>query len=268
MDGQPVPIPRLRLTRNGSHSQLEASDTPGAGPSRLSPTVRAQGLDDSQADATPRIRPAQINGLEALPADTPAARLRAIISRGNAQMSPKTPAPSHRNNPTTPSEVESDFEPPDVTAATPSMARFKDIFSKALREPGDTPQKSRKRRNSIDVSEVESSPRVQRERASNKGKRKSLSDEEAEHERSASKMCILHCSGLITSPGSSQHSEISFRSSQAATFDLLRDRLTNPHIAMTYSNAIASKTPTECRGLGLTHIHRFRKRLLLRRPAR
>jgi hypothetical protein len=66
---------------------------------------------------------------------------------------------------------------PQSGPATPSVAResLKDIFSRALR---DTPQKGRHRRNSIDISEVEASPRVEKERAKNKGKRKSLSDEE------------------------------------------------------------------------------------------
>jgi hypothetical protein len=54
------------------------------------------------------------------------------------------------------------------------------LFTHALRDPGDTPRKD-VRRNSIDLSEVEDTPRsgrVMEERARNKGKRMSFSDEE------------------------------------------------------------------------------------------
>jgi hypothetical protein len=55
------------------------------------------------------------------------------------------------------------------------------LFSCALRDPGDTPQKNRGRRgNSINVSKAESSPRVDRERAKIEGKRRSLGDGEAD----------------------------------------------------------------------------------------
>jgi len=113
------------------------------------------------------------------PADTPAARLRALLSR--VPIPPQTSAP-YNPAPVSPSEIESDFDPPKFSPTTPSIAResLKDLFSHALRDPGDTPQKGRRRRNSIDVSEVEASPRVARERAKYKNKRRSLSDEEAE----------------------------------------------------------------------------------------
>jgi hypothetical protein len=86
------------------------------------------------------------------------------------------------------SEPDSDFDPPRSSLAnTPSIAResLKDLFSRALRDPGDTPEKNRRRRNSIDISEVDFSPRVDRERAKNKGQRRSLSDEEADKPSSA-----------------------------------------------------------------------------------
>jgi hypothetical protein len=114
------------------------------------------------------------------PTDTPAARLRALLSRV-----PNSPSNSggFTHARVASSEPDSDFDPPRASSTnTPSIAResLKDLFSRALRDPGDTPQKNRRRRNSIDVSEVESSPRVERERAKNKGKRRSLSDEEAD----------------------------------------------------------------------------------------
>ncbi|KAF8170234.1 hypothetical protein K438DRAFT_1502392, partial [Mycena galopus ATCC 62051] len=102
------------------------------------------------------------------PPEEAAARLRALLHRMPATQS-KTQA-----RPASPSEVESDFDPPRFSPP-PSEARksLKDVFSHAIREPGDTPVKGRNRRNS--TSEVDEIPR---ENAKNKGKRKSLSDEE------------------------------------------------------------------------------------------
>lgn len=175
----PLPIPRLRLTRHVTH-QAQAM----AGPSRLSPRPFVdvnsdEDEDDPVAQSTPKITPITSISPEAapphvhVPVETPAARLRALLSRV-----PNHPSsPSYNPVPISPSEVESDFDMPQSGPATPSVAResLKDIFSRALR---DTPQKGRHRRNSIDISEVEASPRVEKERAKNKGKRKSLSDEE------------------------------------------------------------------------------------------
>jgi hypothetical protein len=57
---------------------------------------------------------------------------------------------------------------------------LRNLFTHALRDPGDTPRKD-VRRNSIDLSEVEDTPRsgrVMEERARNTGKSMSFSDEE------------------------------------------------------------------------------------------
>ncbi|KAG5635089.1 hypothetical protein H0H81_012488 [Sphagnurus paluster] len=165
--------------------------------------------DDEDDMPTPRVASA---ATLAGSAETPAARLRALLAR--TPSSPKaTPMPQRSVQS---SDNESDFDPPNAMPQnTPSFAResLKDLFGRAMRDPGNTPQKDsvKPRRNSIDVSEVEASPRV-RERARNMAPRKSLSDEE------------------IESPTkSSQRSEASFKSSQAATFDILRERLANSH---------------------------------------
>ncbi|KAF9038347.1 hypothetical protein BDZ89DRAFT_945788 [Hymenopellis radicata] len=114
--------------------------------------------------------------------DTPAQRLRAIMSRMPPDTSARADAP-----PASPSDRDSDFDPPNLASSTASSYKgsLKGLISRALRPPGDTPQKDkgRRRRNSIDTSEVESSPRVQKvrqERAGVKGKRKSHSDEEVD----------------------------------------------------------------------------------------
>ena len=201
--GTPLPIPRLRLTRQSQKFNDGLDDTPQAGPSRLSPSGHRAMADmgghenndaEDDAQSTPKmpiiesVFPEPTSAQNATPPtmDTPAARLRALLSRvpnspTNSRVSPQVHVPS--------SEPDSDFDPPRSSPTnTPSIAResLKDLFSRALRDPGDTPQKNRsRRRNSIDVSEVGSSPRVERERATNNGKRRSLSDEEADKPSSA-----------------------------------------------------------------------------------
>ncbi|KII92480.1 hypothetical protein PLICRDRAFT_473435 [Plicaturopsis crispa FD-325 SS-3] len=215
MDTPSLAIPRLRLSR---HSQSPNNDdgsspnTPLAGPSRL---VELNS-DDDDAHSTPRLSTiAALNSpadagtppLQSASVSSPASRLRSLLA-----LAPKLRQSSPKRDDAPPSELDSDFDPPRFSPAS-SIAQesLKDIFSRALRDAGDTPQKGRPRRNSIDVSEVEGSPRVVRERAKHKGKRKSMSDEEGD--KSASKF--------------DPPSEASFRSSQATTFDILRERLAN-----------------------------------------
>ncbi|KAF9819163.1 hypothetical protein IEO21_02334 [Rhodonia placenta] len=125
---------------------------------------------------------------QSAPMDTPAARLRALLARVPNSNSSATPRASNErvSGYQTPSEADSDLDPPYSTLATPSIAResLRELFSHVLRDPGSTPRKGRLRRNSIGGNEVDPSPRVARieeERAQNKGKRRSMSDEEAEH---------------------------------------------------------------------------------------
>ncbi|KIJ67849.1 hypothetical protein HYDPIDRAFT_25315 [Hydnomerulius pinastri MD-312] len=209
--------PRLRLLRRSPSPRMQdngVDTTPHAGPSSARNHFM-NFVDDEDELPTPRM-PAKViaspnddpgpssftnSAATAIPADTPAARLRALLAR--EPRSPRNAPPIV--SPAPPSEADSDFDPPRFGSSTSSVARenLKDIFSRALREPGDTPQKGRPRRNSIDTSQVEITPVVDRERVKHKGKRRSLSDEEAEKPRSDS----------------------SFRLSQAATFDTLRARL-------------------------------------------
>lgn len=186
------PPPRLRVSRQSNDASNATMSTPHAGPSRLPELtqlidVHLSDLDgpysnDDDRQSTPKMTFAP-SLASSSPVDTPAARLRALLSRVPTR-SPTTPLPLTRSSP---SELESDYEAPESPRPPPSVAResLKDIFSRALRDPGDTPQKATRRRNSIDMSEVESSPRVEKERTKNKGKRKSLSDDEVENSRSA-----------------------------------------------------------------------------------
>jgi hypothetical protein len=195
----PLPIPRLRLTRHASNHQLGdggMANAPIAGPSRTSTRPYVDLTNDYTNDsdnelgagATPRVPRSStlpllggthVSETNTPIADTPAARLRALLSRVPNQSSLSSNVPE--KNPAPPSELDSDFDTPHFSPTTPSIAResLKDLFSHALRDPGDTPQKRRRRRNSIDVSEVEASPRVERERAKYK-KRQSLSDDEVD----------------------------------------------------------------------------------------
>ena len=200
-DGSSLPVPRLRLSRHHSPNAYSDDNTPVAGPSRLSPnalfipTFNSR-EDDEDTQSTPRmtvggsiLRDMDPPSFQpSSPGDTPAARLRAVLARvptthaGPSKLSkPRSPEPG------TPSEFDSDFDVPNSMSVAPSFAQesLKELFSRALR---DTPQKGRRRRNSIDTSEVEQSPRIDRvarERATGKAKRKSLSDDELEKFNSA-----------------------------------------------------------------------------------
>ncbi|KAI0071720.1 hypothetical protein K474DRAFT_1668701 [Panus rudis PR-1116 ss-1] len=196
MDNSFIP-PRLRLTRHRyPKTRMDATydTTPVAGPSRISPEINGHAFheDEEDAESTPRLttiaklaseRNSPVNPAPPALPETPASRLRALLARV-----PNNPTPASTSRaplPQSPPDVTSDFESVSGHSTQPSLAResLKQLFSRALRDPGDTPRKSSARRNSIDTSEVEDSPRIERvrqERASNRGKRKSLSDEEAE----------------------------------------------------------------------------------------
>ena len=117
--------------------------------------------------------------------DTPTARLRALLAQVPNTSSASRTQLLHESPPSLPSDRESDFElhPRWVNSSTNSnLARecLRSLFTHALRDPGDTPRKD-VWRNGIDLSEVEDTPRsgrVMEERAGNKGKRMSFSDEE------------------------------------------------------------------------------------------
>ncbi|THH30418.1 hypothetical protein EUX98_g3786 [Antrodiella citrinella] len=203
--------------------------TPIAGPSRFaSEDYLTVPDDDEDSQSTPRLSSLAKLASEknspitqttpSLTADTPAARLRALLAR----VPNNTPPASSRTfRPRSPSDLESDFDPVDTGSNTPSIAResLKELFSHALRDPGNTPQKGRKRRNSIDASPGIDQT-VQRERVYNRGKRASMSDEEAEK----------------LSHGTRRDDALNHGSGAAATFDALRERLA-------YSSS-SSKPPT------------------------
>lgn len=196
------PMSRIRVMRHHSPAVYSEENTPVAGPSRFPPTALSisawHGHDeDEDAQSTPRV---PVGGsilrdidrptfLPTPPGDTPA-RLRDVLARVPASRSgPSKLAQPQSPEPEAPSEFDSDFDLPNSMSVAPSFAQesLKELFSRALR---DTPQKDRRRRNSIDASEVEQSPRldrVSRARAVGKTKRKSLSDDELDKLSSTSK---------------------------------------------------------------------------------
>ncbi len=199
MDTSPslLQVPRLRITR---HSQLslsplddDLSRTPTAGPSRLHPLHG----DIEDTDSTPRLPVSySLPSIYAATDDTPATRLRALLAQVPNTSSASRTQLLHEPPPPLPSDRDSDFDPPPkwANSSTTSSARenLRSLFTHALRDPGDTPRKDA-RRNSIDSSEVEDSPRIDRviqERSRNKGKRTSFSDEELE---TSSSSFFCHC---------------------------------------------------------------------------
>ncbi len=185
MDSLAVP-PRLRQMRQQRARVDHIFDTPQAGPSRISTHADTLGVsnhDESDTEATPRVSSKPPIGFSG---ETPehTSRLRTAMSMMPSQTA--KPVPQRAPSPEY-SVVDSDFEAPNMTtyandASSIAKRSLAELFSRAKEE---SPQRDRthRRRNSIDASEVESSPRIEilkRERAKAKGKRKSLSDEETE----------------------------------------------------------------------------------------
>ncbi|KAF5326092.1 hypothetical protein D9611_000119 [Ephemerocybe angulata] len=195
MDGAtPYAASRRRITRTipGDESTTTASSVQ-AGPSRLPDFTQLVDVNFSEMDnnhedtesddhATPRF--AATSRIPPPNGETPAARLRALLSLVPNERTPTAQPvpPPPLEEPVT--DYESDFDKGEsINATTASIAResLRDIFSRALRAPGGTPQKQKQRSSSVEPSESESVPRQEREKSRIRGKRKSLSDEEVEN---------------------------------------------------------------------------------------
>lgn len=169
-------FPRLRVNRT---KNITNHNEPG--PSIPQPSEDTQSTPRAVAPPT---FPPPPNFPMATPLDTPAARLRALLSK-----SPNDWSTARQRDPPL-SEPDSDFDPPhgNSTSASHHHDSLRQLFTRALRD--DTPQKPRvTRRNSIDFSEVDSaSPRVSRvnDPPTRPGPRKSVSDEELEKASSTS----------------------------------------------------------------------------------
>ena len=210
-----------------------------AGPSRLPNFSQILDLDmkdmplsDDQFSSNEQNTPKFTTTSTATRSDNPAAVLRALLSRLPAH--PPSPTKSHALSVqgSTEQERESDYDTVSESNVAPSIAQesLKHIFSNALRDPGNTPQKARRKRNSIDSGELEGNPRVEKERAKNKGKRRSVSDDEVEitSRELSSGFAISHLTKLDVE--SINRRDIRFKStSQPITMDFLRERFSDSH---------------------------------------
>jgi serine/arginine repetitive matrix protein 2 len=226
-------IPRLRITRHSQLSPLEddLSRTPTAGPSRLH--VLQDESEDT--DATPRLTvSSSLPSVYAVTEDTPAARLRALLAQVPNTSSASRTQLLHEPPPSLPSDRESDFEPPprwanSSTNSSSARENLRSLFTHALRDPGDTPRKDA-RRNSIDLSEVEDTPRsgrVMEERARNKGKRMSFSDEELD--KSSRQFGIRSPLLLFLTICPPPERKATTLTSHAANMQALRSHILNSH---------------------------------------
>jgi len=211
----PSVTPRLRVTRHPPvpFDRSIHTSTSEAVPSRLPDlsqlvNVTLNGIDmsddniyvsDVPTEHTTPQAPPRIETLSTgTQKDSPAAALRALLFR----LPNSDGSPTRVNDKDTeyqyPSERESDYDI-ETASATTSVAQssLKNIFNKALREPGDTPQKDRshrRRSSSIGATDMDDTPHVLEARDI-KGKRRSLSDDEVEsaRESASSKFCICIC---------------------------------------------------------------------------
>ena len=181
----PVITPRLRMTRTPLHYDRNSQIASTGGPSRLTEFSQLVDVDLNDMELPGRSDHSNNSKIStpstATRSEKPATVLRALLSRLPADH--RNPTPSQSPSQQYPSERESDYDISEPTNATPSMAQesLKDIFSKARRDPGNTPQKILARRNSVDTSEVDASFSIEEERMDSKGKRRSVSDDETEH---------------------------------------------------------------------------------------
>jgi len=125
----------------------------------------------------------------AAPTPSLAGRLRELI-----QLVPNGYPTPTVYRPPSPALHEFDFDEADSTSGGHSHAResLRDIFSKALREPGDTPQKGRPRRDSDSTaSESDVLPASSRDQSDLKGKRKSANNGQSVHSLRKSHVFLL-----------------------------------------------------------------------------
>lgn len=227
--------PRLRLTRQPHHHDKSVTSFSEAGPSHLPECSQLVNLtlkdmdisdDNIYASDIPTESARQVPPPIATKTENPAAVLRALLSRLPNKDKSFT-HPDHDTEHHYVSERESDYDV-ETASATTSVAQssLKNIFSRALREPGDTPRKDRSHRprsSSIGGTDVEDTPHVLEARDI-KGKRRSLSDDEVENANSKPLFFLCEfCHNLI--PETSVRPRPRFRTTpQPLTQEFLRDR--------------------------------------------
>ncbi|CAA7259228.1 unnamed protein product [Cyclocybe aegerita] len=186
--------PRLRMLRQSptssapyDRSAQTTTSTSKPGPSRLpdfsqlvNVDLRAMDLSDDNIYSSDEPRTPQVPTPPTVTrSENPAAVLRALLSRLPAQ--PKSPTVSRTSSRQNISERESDYDASETASATPSVAQssLKNIFGRALQEPGNSPRKTQSMSEDMDPSGVEFTPMPEGTRLDPKGKGRS-SDGETE----------------------------------------------------------------------------------------
>ena len=186
--------PRLRVSRNPQgyqeHSQVASSSD--AGPSRLPEVtqlvdVRLSDMEGSEGSsykrwgsATPRAPPQHRSSTSSKDGST-ADSLRALTAR--LPPFPSTSAPAQHSRHRDTSDDESEMHASERTTTTSrsvAQENLRAVFSFALRDPGDTPQKTKPQKYSSEDSDMDISPAPARQ---DKGKGRMSDDEEGESTR-------------------------------------------------------------------------------------
>ncbi|KAF9484504.1 hypothetical protein BDN70DRAFT_126769 [Pholiota conissans] len=180
MEGYSSVTPRLRVARNSSNYGISQIVTATDGPSHLpefSQLVDLNLKEMAPFEVSEQPSTSTVPG-PSIPAHTenPAAVLRALLSRLPAESKNTQPSRSPSQQYLSERESDYDMDLTDPANATRSIVQenLKDIFSKARRDPGDTPQKARTRRGSNASMDKLS---INAARDDSEGKRRSLSDE-------------------------------------------------------------------------------------------
>ncbi|TFK75346.1 hypothetical protein BDN72DRAFT_954973 [Pluteus cervinus] len=183
----PLVVPRLRLSRHPPSGLQDQEPPSQAGPSRHYPISRLSPVDDlslldsedgeREGTATPIV--SSKNAFHepfsrVSDASSARSRLKEVLAQENSN---STPVPRSYDRETY-SETESEAETRNGYSHTPNAARegLRRLLNDGRRETDDPSQHTRRRRNSLDLSETEIKPQSDVRKA-----RRSMSDEEAEY---------------------------------------------------------------------------------------
>lgn len=207
MDGSSLSMqfpvtPRLRVSRHAYPNQFLSATRPALDVNIDEADDHAE--DDDDNASTPRVGTLTVasedldvaRSASATPVveDNPASRLRALLARVPRDDTPVAPQRFHQLSSMHDSDmvIDSTHFSPYFKSTAPSnasaSASLRDLFSRALREGGDSPAKpQRRRRSSLESSGIEDSPVKGR----NRSKRLSLSDDELEKANSVYNLYVL-----------------------------------------------------------------------------
>jgi len=190
--------PRLRVSRNpqGYQEHSPVASSSDAGPSRLPEVtqlvdVRLSDMEGSEGSsykrwgsATPRAPPPQHRSSTSSKDGSTADSLRALAAR--LPPFPSGSAPTQHTRYRDSSDDESEMQASERTTTTSrsvAQENLRAVFSFALRDPGDTPQKPKPKKHSQEDSDMDISPAPTRQ---DKGKGRMSDGEEGDSTRMSS----------------------------------------------------------------------------------